>query len=206
MDGISGVLHPGRMTLVLGSPASGKSTLLKALAGLLTPDANFKARPPQLHSCSGACSNLSAPRLCGLQASCKMDAAAARSSSSIAQKGGCTISWHSALQAFIDNENEVVTWPKVPEKLSTSHMALQTAQVSGKVTYNDRELDRFVVHRTAAFMDQQDEHIPCLTVRETLNFSARCQGSGQRPGAALKSQLSGIAASEQSTCAKTAVG
>ena len=50
------------------------------------------------------------------------------------------------------------------------------------MTYNDRELDQFVVHRTAAFMDQQDNHIPCLTVRETLNFSARCQGSGQRPG------------------------
>ena len=71
----------------------------------------------------------------------------------------------------------------------TPHMALHVAQVSGKVTYNDRELDRFVVHRTAAFMDQQDEHIPCLTVRETLNFSARCQGSGQRPGGAISSCL-----------------
>ena len=55
------------------------------------------------------------------------------------------------------------------------------------MTYNDRELDQFVVHRTAAFMDQQDNHIPCLTVRETLNFSARCQGSGQRPGAVMLS-------------------
>lgn len=59
------------------------------------------------------------------------------------------------------------------------------AQVRGTVTYNDRELDQFVVHRTAAFMDQQDNHIPCLTVRETLNFSARCQGSGERPGARM---------------------
>ncbi|CAL5218652.1 g355 [Coccomyxa viridis] len=95
LDGVSGVLQPGRMTLLLGPPSSGKSTLLKALAGLLTPDRNLKVR--------------------------------------------------------------------------------------GAVTYNDRELDQFVVHRTAAFMDQQDNHIPCLTVRETLNFSARCQGSGQRP-------------------------
>ena len=86
--------------------------------------------------------------------------------------------------AFMGHQDEDLTWPKLPKKPFTSHMALQVAQVSGKVTYNDRELDRFVVHRTAAFMDQQDEHIPCLTVRETLNFSARCQGSGQRPGAA----------------------
>ena len=63
------------------------------------------------------------------------------------------------------------------------------------MTYNDRELDQFVVHRTAAFMDQQDNHIPCLTVRETLNFSARCQGSGQRPGV-----LSRLAPLSQRTC------
>ena len=79
--------------------------------------------------------------------------------------------------------------PKISDKVLAPHMALQMAQVKGKVTYNDRELNRFVVHRTAAFMDQQDEHIPCLTVRETLNFSARCQGSGQRPGAATISRL-----------------
>ena len=55
LDGISGVLHPGRMTLVLGPPASGKSTLLKALAGLLTPDRNFKAWPPYQGSHLEAC-------------------------------------------------------------------------------------------------------------------------------------------------------
>lgn len=72
------------------------------------------------------------------------------------------------------------TWATEP-----SVNLIASSQVKGTVTYNDRELDQFVVHRTAAFMDQQDNHIPCLTVRETLNFSARCQGSGQRPGAQL---------------------
>ena len=189
LDGISGVLHPGRMTLVLGPPASGKSSLLKALAGLLTPDRNFKARPPQQDSWSGACSALATSTALfqrSWQASCSMGAAGAHVSSSMPEKRGRTRLWYTALQPLWTIEPST-SHDRPSEKHCTSHMALQTAQVKGKVTYNDRELDRFVVHRTAAFMDQQDEHIPCLTVRETLNFSARCQGSGQRPGAVTSS-------------------
>ena len=33
LENVSGVIHPGRMTLLLGPPGSGKSTLLQALAG-----------------------------------------------------------------------------------------------------------------------------------------------------------------------------
>ena len=33
LENMSGVIHPGRMTLLLGPPGSGKSTLLQALAG-----------------------------------------------------------------------------------------------------------------------------------------------------------------------------
>ena len=35
LAGCSGVLRPGRLTLLLGPPASGKTSLLKALAGKL---------------------------------------------------------------------------------------------------------------------------------------------------------------------------
>ena len=35
LDGMSGVLLPGRLTLLLGPPSCGKTTLLKALAGKL---------------------------------------------------------------------------------------------------------------------------------------------------------------------------
>ena len=50
LDGVSGVLHPGRMTLLLGPPSSGKSTLLKVLAGLQASNRNLKVRLVFLHS------------------------------------------------------------------------------------------------------------------------------------------------------------
>ncbi|KAK7335962.1 hypothetical protein VNO80_28125 [Phaseolus coccineus] len=52
--------------------------------------------------------------------------------------------------------------------------------VSGKVSYNGHELNEFVPQRTAAYISQHDVHIGEMTVRETLAFSARCQGVGSR--------------------------
>ncbi|XP_073124129.1 pleiotropic drug resistance protein 1-like [Henckelia pumila] len=89
---VSGIIKPGRMTLLLGPPNSGKTTLLLALAGKLDPE----------------------------------------------------------------------------------------LQVSGKVTYNGSEMAEFVPQRTSAYISQYDLHIGELTVRETLAFSARCQGVGAR--------------------------
>ncbi|RWR92141.1 ABC transporter-like protein [Cinnamomum micranthum f. kanehirae] len=89
LNSISGHVKPGRMTLLLGPPASGKTTLLKALAGKL--DHNLR--------------------------------------------------------------------------------------VSGKITYNGHDLDEFCPQRTAAYISQTDNHIGELTVRETLDFAARCQGA-----------------------------
>jgi ABC-type multidrug transport system fused ATPase/permease subunit len=37
VDGVNGILKPGRMTLLLGPPSSGKSTFLKMLSGRLSP-------------------------------------------------------------------------------------------------------------------------------------------------------------------------
>lgn len=39
-------------------------------------------------------------------------------------------------------------------------------------------MKEFVPQRTAAYISQYDIHVPLLTVRETLAFSARCQGVG----------------------------
>ena len=57
LDGVSGVLKPGRLTLLLGPPASGKSTLLKALSGRLE-HTNLKA------CCLLACSWCQDPACC----------------------------------------------------------------------------------------------------------------------------------------------
>jgi ABC-type multidrug transport system ATPase subunit len=56
----------------------------------------------------------------------------------------------------------------------------KTLQFSGNVTYNGHGLQEFVPQRTAAYISQHDVHIGEMTVRETLAFSARCQGVGSR--------------------------
>ncbi|KAJ0986406.1 hypothetical protein J5N97_004762 [Dioscorea zingiberensis] len=92
LNGVSGIIKPSRMTLLLGPPSSGKTTLLKALAGKLEP----------------------------------------------------------------------------------------SLKTSGDVTYNGYALDEFVPEKTAAYISQNDVHMGEMTVRETLNFSARCQGVGNK--------------------------
>lgn len=54
--------------------------------------------------------------------------------------------------------------------------------MSGKITYNGHSLNEFVPQRTSAYVSQQDWHVAEMTVRETLDFSARCQGVGCKYG------------------------
>ncbi|XP_023513303.1 ABC transporter G family member 31-like [Cucurbita pepo subsp. pepo] len=91
LNDVTGIVKPGRMTLLLGPPGSGRSTLLKALAGKL--DRNLKK--------------------------------------------------------------------------------------TGNITYNGHQLDEFCVQRTSAYISQSDNHLAELTVRETLDFAARCQGASE---------------------------
>ncbi|XP_016551122.2 pleiotropic drug resistance protein 1 [Capsicum annuum] len=53
-------------------------------------------------------------------------------------------------------------------------------KVTGKVTYNGHGMNEFVPQRTAAYISQHDLHIGEMTVRETLEFSAKCLGVGSR--------------------------
>jgi ABC-type multidrug transport system ATPase subunit len=90
LDNVSGIIKPGRLTLLLGPPSSGKTTLLLALAGKLDKD----------------------------------------------------------------------------------------LRVTGKITFNGHTHHEFVPEKTAAYISQKDLHVGEMTVRETLNFSAQCQGIG----------------------------
>ncbi|CAA6660815.1 unnamed protein product [Spirodela intermedia] len=55
-----------------------------------------------------------------------------------------------------------------------------TLKVTGNITYNGHGMHEFVPQRTSAYISQHDVHIGEMTVRETLAFSARCQGVGTR--------------------------
>ncbi|XP_024966212.1 pleiotropic drug resistance protein 3-like [Cynara cardunculus var. scolymus] len=92
INDVSGVIKPGRMTLLLGPPGCGKTSLLKALSGNLN----------------------------------------------------------------------------------------KSLKISGEISYNGYKLEEFVPQKTATYISQNDLHIPKMTVRETLDFSSRCQGTGSR--------------------------
>ena len=55
-------------------------------------------------------------------------------------------------------------------------------QVKGEITYNGHRLDEFVPQKTSAYISQCDLHVGEMEVRETLDFSTRCQGVGDRFG------------------------
>lgn len=58
-------------------------------------------------------------------------------------------------------------------------------QVRGEVSYNGFKLEEFVPEKTSTYISQHDLHIPEMTVRETLDFSAWFQGVGSRAGKLL---------------------
>ena len=53
---------------------------------------------------------------------------------------------------------------------------------NGSVLYNGTPLTDFLPERTAVYVEQEDQHLPELTVRETFDFAARCQGVGVQAG------------------------
>ncbi|KAM0032056.1 putative ABC-type sulfate transporter [Helianthus debilis subsp. tardiflorus] len=53
-------------------------------------------------------------------------------------------------------------------------------KVKGEITYNGHKLNEFEPRKTSAYISQNDVHVGEMTVKETLDFSARCQGVGSR--------------------------
>ncbi|KAJ4976200.1 hypothetical protein NE237_001306 [Protea cynaroides] len=64
--------------------------------------------------------------------------------------------------------------------LALSGKLNQALKVTGDISYNGHRLEEFVPQKTAAYISQHDLHIAEMTVRETLDFSACCQGVGSR--------------------------
>ncbi len=58
-------------------------------------------------------------------------------------------------------------------------------KVQGNITYNGHNFNEFFVPRTAAYVDQTDNHTAQLTVRETFDFATRVQGVGSKASAFL---------------------
>ncbi|KAK9673340.1 hypothetical protein RND81_12G161600 [Saponaria officinalis] len=56
----------------------------------------------------------------------------------------------------------------------------RSLQLKGDIEYNGWRLDEFVPQKTSAYISQHDLHIPEMTVREAIDFAARCQGVGSR--------------------------
>ncbi|XP_024968958.1 ABC transporter G family member 35-like isoform X4 [Cynara cardunculus var. scolymus] len=53
-------------------------------------------------------------------------------------------------------------------------------KVEGEITYNGHKLTEFEPRKTSAYISQNDVHVGEMTVKETLDFAARCQGIGSR--------------------------
>ncbi|XP_043724451.1 pleiotropic drug resistance protein 3-like [Telopea speciosissima] len=53
-------------------------------------------------------------------------------------------------------------------------------KVTGEISYNGYKLEEFVPQKTSAYISQHDIHIGEMTVRETFDFAACCQGFGSR--------------------------
>ncbi|XVE82355.1 hypothetical protein DITRI_Ditri15bG0142000 [Diplodiscus trichospermus] len=64
--------------------------------------------------------------------------------------------------------------------LSLSGKLSHSLKIAGEITYNGYRLEEFVPQKTSAYISQHDLHIPEMTVREILDFSARFQGIGSR--------------------------
>ena len=54
--------------------------------------------------------------------------------------------------------------------------------MKGEITYNGHRIKEFVPQKTLAYISQHALHVGEMTVRETIDFSARCQGVGDRYG------------------------
>ncbi|XP_050220408.1 pleiotropic drug resistance protein 3-like [Mercurialis annua] len=64
--------------------------------------------------------------------------------------------------------------------LALSGKLNHSLKIKGDISYNGYKLQEFIPQKTSAYISQNDMHIPDMTVREIVDFSAQCQGTGTR--------------------------
>ncbi|KAL8113811.1 hypothetical protein AgCh_020921 [Apium graveolens] len=64
--------------------------------------------------------------------------------------------------------------------LALAGMPDSNLKVVGEITYNGYRLEEFVPKKTSSYISQTNIHDGQMTVKETLDFSSRCQGVGSR--------------------------
>ncbi|CAI6008518.1 unnamed protein product [Closterium sp. NIES-65] len=163
LNGCSGILKPGRLTLLLGPPGAGKSTLLQALAGLLPKDVKFLAFVSRdlLHS-STATSHHD-PLICRVLS----HPLTSRHLSLVPPLSIVLLSTPIRVCGLSASPPDITSPP-------------YARQASGTVTYNGHEPGEFYLPHTAAYVPQTQAHIGEMTVRETFDFAARMQGPAYR--------------------------
>nr|CAB3494159.1 unnamed protein product [Digitaria exilis] len=227
LEGVSGIIKPCRLTLLLGPPGCGKSTLLRALAGKL--DKSLKVQIVcEIRTTSAATGHVDGGgarhRTCHIYW-CYQCGRALRIISYPSTDVFCSHCFgrflheidasprpafppphflphpfHSQHHQFDGHARRWVIYDSDPSSIVLGRAFRQPApslsrtgnfmqksignciQVSGDISYNGYRLDEFVPEKTAAYISQYDLHIPEITVRETLDFSAQCQGVGNRAG------------------------
>ncbi|KAK8693695.1 hypothetical protein V6N13_071267 [Hibiscus sabdariffa] len=87
--------------------------------------------------------------------------------------------WNTVSGAFSDDS---IAWPSGMRKDHFVTGTFRKAQPisQGDISYNGYKFTEFVPQNTSAYISQYDLHISEMTVRETLDFSARYQGIGRR--------------------------
>lgn len=167
------------MTLLLGPPGSGKTTLLLALSNKM--DKALKVG--DTWKIYFLCWKMLELQISGTRLQCSLVLNLLHQSNSDLKKCSPTTR-HFRKFMHIPLPRSIMVQIDSCQFASSerSEKLVYFAQVSGKVTYNGHEMHEFVPQRTCAYISQRDLQMGELTVRETLDFSGRCQGVGPKFG------------------------
>ncbi|NP_001275356.1 pleiotropic drug resistance protein 1-like [Solanum tuberosum] len=230
LHGVGGIIKPGRMTLLLGPPSSGKTTLLLALAGKLDNDLKVSGRVtynghgmdefvPQRTSAyisqndlhigemtvretlafSARCQGVGTKYVYYEYAEILAELSRREKEANIKPDPDIDIfmksAWNEGQEANVITDYtlkilglEICADTLVGDEMIRGISGGQRKRLTTgldkqkpwRVTYNGHGMDEFVPQRTSAYISQNDLHIGEMTVRETLAFSARCQGVGTK--------------------------